>query len=123
MLLVTTDIERALDSLDHGFLSSILRKLGYDKIFITLIRILLTCVMNMFYFSCVINRGTTIQYFHLERNSCQDETISAYLFILTLETLIFPIKKTSQNKGKEIFEHCFLYAACAYGITFFLKDS
>ena len=91
MLLVTMDIERALDSLDHGFLSSIFRKLGYDKIFIKLIRVLLTCVINMFYFSCVINRGTTIQYFHLERNSCQDETISAYLFILTLETLFFLI--------------------------------
>ena len=42
MLLVTMNIERAFDSLDHGFLSSILRKFRYDKNFITLIETLLT---------------------------------------------------------------------------------
>ena len=32
MFLVTMDIEKAFDSLDHGFLSSVLRKFGFGKI-------------------------------------------------------------------------------------------
>ena len=35
VFLVTMDIEKAFDSLDHDFLSSVLRKFGFGKNFIT----------------------------------------------------------------------------------------
>ena len=41
VFLVTMDIEKAFDSLDHDFLSSILRKFGFGKNFITWIEVLL----------------------------------------------------------------------------------
>ena len=41
VFLVTMDIEKAFDSLDHDFLSSVLRKFGFGKNFITWIEVLL----------------------------------------------------------------------------------
>ena len=40
-LLVTMDIRKVFDSLDHGFLSSVLRRFGFGKNVITWIEILL----------------------------------------------------------------------------------
>ena len=59
--LVTTDTEKAFDSLGHDFLCSVLRKIGFGKNFILWIEILLSDQL-----SCVINGGTTTQYFNLE---------------------------------------------------------
>ena len=41
VFLVTMDIEKAFDSLDHDFLSPVLRKFGFGKNFITWIKVLL----------------------------------------------------------------------------------
>ena len=41
VFLVTMDIEKAFDSLDHDFLSSVLRKFGFGKNFTTWIEVLL----------------------------------------------------------------------------------
>ena len=54
--LVTMDIEKAFHFLNHDFLSSVLRKFGFGKKFITRIEILLK-----YQFPCVINGGTTTQ--------------------------------------------------------------
>ena len=102
------DIEKAFESFDHDFLSSVLRKFGFGKNFITWIEILLKDQL-----SCVINGETTTQYFNLERGARQGDPIFSYFFILTLEVLFFLIKKHPEIKGIEIFEHCFLYIAYA----------
>ena len=109
-------IEKAFDSLDHSFLISVLKKFGSGKNVITWIEILLKDQQ-----SCVINGGTIARYFNLERDACQGDPVSVYLFILVLEILLF-IKKHPEIKVIEIFEHCFLYTAYAHD-TFFLKDS
>ena len=89
--LVTIGIEKAFDSLDYNFLSSVLRKFGFGKNFITWINILLKDQL-----SCVINGGTATQYFNIERGAYQVDFISAYLFILTLEILFLLNKKISK---------------------------
>ena len=61
-LLNTMDIEKAFDSLDHDFLSSVIRKVGFGKSSITWIEILLKGQPSWF-----INGGATTQYFNLER--------------------------------------------------------
>ena len=81
------DIEKA-DSLDPSFLISVIKKLGFGKIFITWIEILLKDQQ-----SCVINGGTTTQYFNLERGARQGDPVSAHLFIMVLEFLFLFIKK------------------------------
>ena len=68
---------------------------------------------------CVINGGTTTQYFNLEKGARQDDPVSAYLFILVLEILFLFIKKHPDTKGIEIFQHCFLYIAYEDDSTFF----
>ena len=55
--------------------------------------------------------------------SSQGESISAYLFMLTLGILFLLIKEHPGIKGIEIFEHCFLYIAYAVDTMLFLKDS
>ena len=69
--LVTMDVEKAFDSLDHTFLISVLKR------FVSSIEIILKNQE-----SCVINGGTTTKYFKLNRGACQGDPISAYLFIL-----------------------------------------
>ena len=114
--LVTMNIEKAFDSISHSFLISVLNKLGFGKNFITWVEILLKDQP-----SCVINGGT--QYFNLQRGACQGDPMSAYLFILVLEILFLFIKKDTEIKGIEAFEHCFLYTAYVDNTAFFLKDA
>ena len=104
--------------IDYSFLISVLKKFSFGKIFITCIEILLKDQK-----SCVINGGTTTQYFNLERGVRQGDPVSTYLFILVLEILFLFIKKHPEIKGIEIFEHCFLYTAYADDTTFYLKDA
>ena len=70
--------------------------------------------------SCIINGGIIMKYFKLERDTRQGDPISFYLFILVLE-VVFIV--THQNIDKlRIFEHDFLYPACADDTTFFVKN-
>ena len=73
--LVTMDIKEAFDFLDHGFLSSVLKKFEFGENFIHWIKILLNDQQ-----SCVINGGLTTPYFNLEKGARQGDPISAYLF-------------------------------------------
>ena len=61
--LVTVDIEKTSDCLDHGFLLVVLEKLGFGNSFIDWIKILIT-----YHESCVNNGGITTSYFKLEKN-------------------------------------------------------
>ena len=115
--LVVIDIEKAFDSLDHDFLILTLGKYGFRKNFILLVKILLRDQE-----SCVINDGTTTKYFSLGRGAHQGDPISAFLFILTLETLLILIKSKPEIEGMAIFDYNYLYSAYADDTTFFLKD-
>ena len=115
--LVTIDIEKAFDSLDHTFLEVVLKKQGFGPYFIDWIKIFLEDQE-----SCVINGGDTSQYFKLERGARQSDPISAYLFIICLELLFIFIKENKEIKGLDIFGSECLYSAYADDSTFFLKD-
>ena len=93
--LVTIDIEKAFDSLDHAFLISEQE-------------------------SCIINAGITTKYFKL--GARQDDPKSACLFILCLEILFLLIKNNKNIKDLKMFDNTFLYTAYADDRTFFSKD-
>ena len=80
--LVTIDMEKAFDSVNHHFLIAMLVKIGFGTEFIELIKVLLNNQE-----SCVINGGKTSRYFKLERRTRQGDPISAYLFIIVLEVV------------------------------------
>ena len=116
--LVTMDIEKAFDSLDHTFLINVLSKFGFGNNYISWIK---TLLHNQE--SCVINAGNTTNYFKLEKGARQGDPISAYLFILAIEVLFLLIKNNNNIKGLSIFEHVYLYTAYADDSTFFLENS
>ena len=58
--LVTINVEKAFDLLDHQFLISVLKKSGFGQIFILWIEIVLKNQE-----SCVSNGATTTKYFKL----------------------------------------------------------
>ena len=72
--------------------------------------------------SCVIHGETTTIYFKLKRGTRQGGPISAYLFILVLETAFLFIMQNENNNGLNIFGNTFLYTTYANDTTLFLKD-
>ena len=92
--LVTMDTEKAFDSLDHNFLLSVLKKIGFGQNFIYWIKVLLNNQQ-----SCVINGGFTTPYFKLEKGAREGEPISTYLSILALEVLFELIKNNTEIRG------------------------
>ena len=90
--LVTMDIEKAFNSLDHTFLISLLKKFGFGNNFVNCIETLISKQE-----SCVINGANSTQYFHLERGARQSDPISAYIFILALEVLSLLVKKQQRH--------------------------
>ena len=110
--LVTMDVKKAVDSLDHKFLISVLKKFGLGQNFISLVEIILK---NQGSF--VINGGTTTKYFKLNRGARQGDPISAYLFNLALKILFLLIKENPRIKELTIFDHCYLFSAYSHGFT------
>ena len=104
--LVTTDIEKAFDSLDHKFILTVLKKTAFGKNFVSWVEALLNNQE-----SCVINGGILIRYFPLRRGAHQEDLISVYVFVLCSEILFILIKNGPNIKGLEIFEYCYLYTA------------
>ena len=115
--LVTMDIEKAFDSLNHDFLLSVLKKIGFCENFIHWIKVLLNNQK-----SYVINGGFTTPYFNLEKGAHQSDPISAYLFIFALEVLFELFKNNTDIRRITVFDHVFLYLAFADDSTFFLND-
>ena len=104
--LMTLDIEKAFDSVNHLFLITALEKYGFKEDFIKWIQVL---IRNQE--SCIINRGPTTNYFKPERGTRQGDPISAYLFMLVLEIAFLFIIQNENINGLNIFENTFLYTA------------
>ena len=114
--LVTVDIEKAFESVDHLFLVALLEKLSFGIEFIEWIKILLNNQE-----SCVSNGGKTSKYIKLERQTRQGDPISADLLIIVLGAVFQIIKETSNIEGFDIFQKNITYTAYTYDATFFLK--
>ena len=110
--LLTIDIEKAFDSVNHYFLLAILEKYGFKKNFLRWIETLLNNQE-----SCIINGGITTHYFTLNKGTCQGDPISVYLFVLVLEAVSCVIKSNKNIKGLNIFNHEVLYTAYADDTT------
>ena len=111
--LLTADIEKAFDSMDHQFLIAALAKFGFGDSFIEWIRILLNKKK-----SCFINGGTTSKYFELQRGARQGDPIAAYLFIIALEIYFIMVCADDQMNTLPICDYDFLRSAYADDTTF-----
>ena len=113
-MLVTIDIQKAFDSVNHKFLILVLKRYGFSKMFIKRIKTLLNNQE-----SCIINGGFTTKYFKLDKGTRQGDPISAYLFILVLEIVFNLIKENKDIHGLTFFDHTFLYTAYADDTTYY----
>ena len=78
--MLTVDLQKAFDSIDHVFLVACLEKFGFGNNFIEWISVLLKDNE-----SCISNGGHTTKCFKLNRGARQGDPIAAYLFIIVLE--------------------------------------
>ena len=115
--MLTVDLQKAFDSIDHVFLLACLAKFGFGENFIAWISILLN--KNE---SCVSNGGHTTQYFKLQRGARQGDPIAAYLFIIVLEIFFIMIRSNDSINPLCIFDFVFLLSAYADDTTFFVSD-
>ena len=75
-LLITIDIQKVFDSVDHAFLISTLERYGFGNRIVRWVKILLKNQE-----SCIINGGNTTKYFKLEKGiRLGDQYQLTYLF-------------------------------------------
>ena len=115
--LVTGDIKKPLDSVDHFFLLAVLQKYGFWECVLKWIQVL---IKNKE--SCVVNGGVTTKFCSLYGGTRQGDPISAFLLILALEVSFVLIKPNSNIIGLDIYGRTFLYTAYADDSSFFFKN-
>ena len=113
-MLVTIDIQKAFDSVNHEFLTLALKRYGFGKTFIKRMK---TLSNNQE--SCVINGEFTTNNFKLDKGARQGDPISAYLFILVLKIVFNLIKQNKDIYGLSFFDHTVLHTAYADDTTSF----
>ena len=99
-ILFSADFEKAFDSIEHPFIFAALQSFGFGPEFIQWVRTFLKGVE-----SCVLNNGHSTGYFPLERGTRQGDPLSAYLFILCLETLFIHIRDNDNIRGIRVGGH------------------
>ena len=85
---MTTYIEKTFDSVNNFFLTSVLKRYGFEH---DLIKWIKTLLKNQEL--CVPKGGKTAHYFKLEKGTPQRDLILAYFFILVLEKLLLWLKQ------------------------------
>jgi hypothetical protein len=115
--LLTVDLEKAFDSIDHTFLKACLIRFGFGDNFLAWVSILLN--KNE---SCVSNGGHTTKYFQLRRGARQGDPIAAYFFIMFLEIFFIMVRSDVNVMKLEILDFVFLLTAYADDTTFLVAD-
>ena len=102
--MLTVDLQKAFDSIDHVFLVACLEKFGFGNNFVEWISILLKDNE-----SCISNGGHTTKYFKLNRGARQGDPIAAYLFIIVLEIFFIMIRS---NKDINLYVFLTSHTSC-----------
>ena len=116
-LIFATDIEKAFDSVDHDFILASLDKYGFGPDFIQWIK---TLFANNE--SCVMNNGSSIGFFKIQRGTKHGDPLSPYLFILVLEILFIQIRNDKAIRGFKTGDIEIRLTAFVYDSTFFVRD-
>ena len=114
--LLFIDFEKAFDSTEWDFMIKCLEKFNFGKDILTWVKTLYNDVS-----SCVINNGTTCQYFKIGKGARQGDPLSPYLFIICVEMLAIAIRSNKIIKGIHMGEE-FKLTQFADDLTCLLSD-
>ena len=97
-LLIFIDFEKAFDSsVEWDFLFKCLEAFNFGSDDLHWIKTFYKNVQ-----SCIMNNGTALYYFSLERGVRQGDPLSPYLFIVVVETLAIAIRQNQGIRGINI---------------------
>ena len=105
-----------MDSTEHPFLLAVLKSFGFGPQFLHFRTIFKNAE------SCVMNNGHSTGHFSLERGTRQEDPLSAYLFILFVETLFIQIRENEEVKGIRIGDDEIKLSAYADDADFLTSD-
>ena len=117
---LAVDFEKAFDSVDWEFMWEALESYNIPKSFIHIIKVLYNDME-----SCVMNNGTSTQYFKIERGVRQGDPIAAYIFTLVIELLAINIRDSEKIEGLNINNNTIklsMYADDMTGLVIGLKS-
>ena len=92
--IMTLDITKAFDSVDWVFLDNILQQFGFPQHFIRWTR-----VMHNNNELCILNNGHLSKPFFAAKGLPQGDSLSAYLFVLVIESLAMHIRANKRLRG------------------------
>ena len=118
-ILFSADFEKAFNSIEHSFIFATSKSFGFGAQFIQWIRTIFNSTE-----SCVINNCYSTGFFPLERGTRQGDPLSAFLFILCLETSLFiQIRDNESIKGININTYQIKLSACSDDADFLASDA
>ena len=112
--LVTVDIEKVFNYLDHRFLLVVLKKIGFGNKCTHWIKILLTNQE-----SCITSGSSTTSHFKFKKEHIKVTQFQFIYLSIALEIIFAMIKSNPDTKSLNIFNHSYLYTAYVDDTTFF----
>ena len=114
---MTSDFEKAFESIDHCFMFACLKRFGFGTQFVQWVKTLFKNAQT-----CVMNNGFSVGYFAFKRGTRQGDPLSAYLFILAIEVLLIRVRDSELVRGILVIDKEIKFDAYADDGRFFLKD-
>ena len=111
------DFQKAFDSVEWDFILECLESFNFDPEFVGWVK---TFYKNIQ--SCIINNGTTSDFFILERGVRQGDPLSPYLFVLAAEALAIAVRQNKAIIGINIGKEETKLLQYAYDMTATLSD-